>query len=338
MMQAYSSNLMQRFLRSIFIVLFLIPIVGMSLVWFFMIGPHSNEPGASFNTGNNAIWLEHTWVEDFHTSADLNLLGRTLVEHDITTIYLHSGPFDEDGTISPTRYAEAENFLTFMHEQFSQLEWQAWLGQIRSEIDLDDEQVRGEAVESARILVDEIGFDGIHYDIEPIRSGDDGFLNLLKETRVTLPEVTLSIATDEWQPDKLSQWVGKLLGIEIVSYWSTKDMENALPYIDQLVVMGYDTSLSDASWYQWFLEQQVIYVTNIAKNSPVEVYVGIPAYATTEATESSHSEAENVENGLLGVTRGLNNHRSNKDNFGGVAIYLYGEVEDEEWETMETLW
>ncbi|MDP2624929.1 MAG: hypothetical protein Q8P27_01965 [Candidatus Peregrinibacteria bacterium] len=330
---------MQRFLRTIFVVLFLCIPLAVFLMWYFLVGFHSDAPGNTFNKDKNGIWLDHSWVDTDYPLEAIQTLGEELIDHDIRYVYLHTGPFESDGTISPDKYPQAQFFLQEMHSQFPELEWYAWIGQLRSRVDLDDEQVRNEMLATVQTLVETIGFDGIHYNIEPVRpTEDEGFLNLLFETRLALFETPISLATDEWQPEGLTGWAEDYFNIEIVSYWSTQDFEAVIPYVDQVVVMGYDTSLTKEDWYLWFLEQQVIYVTKAVEGSEVELLIGIPSYNSRENSETFDEKTENVKNGLLGVIQGLTNGRTVHDNFAGVAIYAYWETDSEEWRVYQELW
>lgn len=328
---------MQRFLRILFIICFALPILGVALLAYLLVGFHETAAPGQFNKAENGIWMAHTWVEDTHSPSELYAVGEGLQSHDMRHIYVHTGPLESGGTIPEDRYKEATNFLEYMQENFPNLTWYAWLGQIRSQIDLDNEQVRSQVTATARHLTETVGFDGIHYDIEPLRSNDDGFINLLRETRLTIPESELSIATDEWQPRYLTEKMANLLNIEIISYWSGPDFKAAAQYVDQIVVMGYDTWLPTGEWYRWFLEQQVIYLTYILRNSETDLLIGLPSY-DGNPDQGSDPAIENIENGLLGIIQGLTNTRSRIENFTGIAIYAEWEMDDNEWATYENLW
>ena len=327
---------MHQWLRRLFVFLFLLIPIGVLVAWYFFVGFHRAE-GDQGNNGGDGIWLQHAWVEDPLSTAEWNELGQNLSRHDIRYAYLHTGPFESDGTLSVERYPYAKAFLAYMKKHFPEIQWYAWMGQRRSRLDIDQSGIRKEMVATVSGLIQEVGFDGIHYNIEPIRARDAGFLSLLRETRLALPTTPISIAVDEWQPEALSRWVGDYFGVEVVSYISTRDLEAMMPLVDQVVVMAYDTSLGGADWYRWFIEQQVIYVTRIAEPFHTSVLVGIPAYE--KGAEGAFDPAiENIENGLKGVIQGVSNTRSAPEVFSGVAIYPYWEMEEEEWKTYETLW
>lgn len=328
---------LQPFFRAVFVGLFLIIPLGVVLIWFFIVGWHNDPKGQSFSSGRNAIWLDHQWVDTPYSEETLERLGQLLTDHEIRYVYLHTGPIDSDGSVLQTLYPEAFSFLNFMKSRFPNLEWYTWLGQKRSQIDLDDPHVRSQIVQAGQALIEEIGFEGIHYDIEPIRAEDDGFISLLRETRLMLPETPLSVAADEWQPKALSQWLANRLGISIVSYWSTDQFKEVMGFVDQVVIMGYDTSLATEEWYRWFLEQQVIYGSKIAKEMQTPLLIGLPAYNHGDA-QTFHPEVENIENGLHGVTQGLSNIRSDSEWVWGVALYPYWEMDEAEWASVDELW
>lgn len=339
--------MVQRVLRTVFVLILGLLPLSIAALWYFLVGFHTIPEGNPYNHGQNAIWLDHQWVDTVYSPETLKSLGEKLVSHDIRYVYVHTGPFEPDGTISGNRYFRARVLLKTLHEHFPTLQWYAWLGQLRSKIDLDNQQVRANMVETGHKLTQESGFDGIHYNLEPTNSRDEGFMSLLSETREALPNTPISIATDEWQPRWLSDLIAAYFKTKIVSYWSTEDFKAVMPYVDQVVVMGYDTSLSSIEWYRWFLEQQVIHLTKIVhKGIPdrdstsikrSEVLIGIPAYE--KGQEGAFDPAvENIENGLKGVLQGLTNWRSREEVFTGVAIYPYWEMDEAEWEMYEKIW
>ena len=71
------------------------------------------------------------------------------------------------------------------------IQYQSWLGQIRSKIDLSNQNVRDNITKLSMLLTQIIGFDGIHYDIEPVWDGDLDFIKLLEETEKKLTDEKL---------------------------------------------------------------------------------------------------------------------------------------------------
>lgn len=305
----------------------------MFLVWYFSIGFSAGRPGSFYNEGHNAVWLGHEWVGEQKSDGEIAALVKNFQAHDIDTIFVHAGPLKADGSIDPSTYEFAFEFVEKAQKLNSEIDYQAWLGQIRSKIDLSDTAVRHNITKQAVILAGLTGFDGVHFDIEPVGDEDVDFIALLKETRAALPEdKKISVALAEFIPRFLIRLFGGVYKFE--NFNSEVNYKNVAEYADQIVVMAYDTGINKPWLYRWLVREQTIWLTNLLDSR--EVFVGIPAY--DDEKESFNPVAENVENGLLGIISGLNNFRSEERSFGGVAIYPYWEIDDNEWGTYEKLW
>lgn len=300
-------------------------------VWIFVIGLSSHRPGSFFNNGHNAVWLGHEWVDENKSLREIQGLVDQLKSAEIDTVFVHTGPILEDGTIDPETYKYAINFIERAKKIEPKINYQAWLGQIRGKIDLGDENVRHNIAKQCLILSDLIGFDGIHFDIEPVWDEDEEFIELLKESREVLKDKKISVALAEFIPGSLIWFTEKIHTFENVN--SEVNYENVAQYADQVVVMVYDTGLSKEWVYRWLVKEQTIWVTNLLDK---EVFIGIPAYE--EVKEGFNPDVENMENGLRGIVSGLNNMRSDEEVFAGVAIYPYWEIESDEWKIYEDLW
>ena len=312
------------------------------LFWTFFIGFSSNQPGSFFNKGHNAVWLGHEWVGENKSDQEIQELVNNLQDHDIDTVFVHSGPLGEDGSIDPKVYEYAVDFIDTAKRFNKDIEYQAWLGQIRRNIDLSNPDVRHNVANQSMILAELIGFDGIHFDVEPVWDGDLDFIETLKESREILSEdKKISVALAEFIPGSLI-WLTSSVHT-FTNYNTEVNYENVAQYADQIVVMVYDTSMRDERLYEWFVREQLIWVTDLFDDK--EVFIGIPSY-DIDPDEDNYEErlasfdinTENIGNALDGVINGLNNFRSNEDSFAGVAIYSYWEMEEEEWGIYKDLW
>ena len=378
-MPEVSEKIIMKIRYKIYILLFLL----INLVfagWFFLIGPKANEPGSTYNQGKNAVWIRHDWAEEEMPEVAIRQLVNKLVEHQIYYVFVHVGPLEKNGILPTARYVNAERFLTITREELeaikdSRLElgmteedgqpdltWLAWVGQLRSKLTLEKKTTRRNIVRAASTLKQAVSFDGVHYNIEPVDSGDEYFLKLLEETREAFGEKTglISVAADEWQPEFLTQVVGFILNRHSRSYWNTEYYRQVAERVNQIVVMTYDTHFDQPWLYRWWVEQQLLYVdramgavdsrsesgmtgaesgmTEIesATEEAPQLLIGIPAYEDDK--ESFNPLAENVTTGLEGVINGMNNLRGKTDNFVGVAVYPMWEIEDEEWWIWDRLW
>lgn len=303
------------------------------LVWAFVIGFSSNQPGSFFNKGNNAIWIGHEWVGDYKSDSEIQALATNLQKYQFHTVFVHVGPLKEDGKIDPETHKYSIDFVEKFKKFNKDIELQAWLGQVRGKIDLGDVETRHNVVNQAMIMAQLVGFDGVHFDIEPVWDKDLDFIQLLKESRETLSEdKSISVALAEFIPESL---IWMLDGVyEFKNYNSQVNYKNVAQYADQIVVMVYDTGINSEKMYKWLVQEQTIWLSSLLKGK--ELFVGIPAY--DEEKKGFNPKVENVKNGLHGIINGLNNLRSNEETFAGVAIYPYWEIDEEEWQTYENLW
>lgn len=308
-------------------------VVLMFLAYYWVIGFSTNHVGSHFNKDENAIWLGHRWVGELISEEEVKKLADDLMERGFDTVFVHSGPIDGDGGVGPEKYPHGKRFVNLMNEYAPEVEVQAWLGQVRSKIDLDDEAVRERLAEAAVTLVEDIGFEGIHYDIEPVWDEDYGFIETLKLTREKLGnEVRISVALAEFIPKQLITLTGAQK--DWINYNTHYNYLNVAEIADQVVVMVYDTRIEYAWLYRLLVREQTIWLSNILEGK--ELYIGIPSY--DDNIPYSYPWVENVENGLYGIIQGLNNLRSEPSTVKGVAIYANWTTSEEEWEIYENLW
>ena len=308
-------RLLQRFIRVLIVVILGgFTLLFLAIAWF-IFGVHSTN---KLVDSNLAFWMEHDWSTG--TQNNFFDLSQKIEDYGITDLYFHVGPIAEDGSL-----ATDLNVFTAGLETLSTTNY-AWLGQLRSKIDLDDPEIRSAIVSSAEWILTK-GFDGIHLDIEPVRHDDDAFPALVQELRRAIPDTKISVAMDEWQPHLLSL----LLGTQ--SYWTSKQVKTISEFADQMVVMTYDTGFHDPRLYTWWVEQETIALSRLVPEG-TEVFIGIPSY---EEGESIDPNTENIETGITGFYRGVQNLRSKIENLTGIAIYAYWEMDSDEWTLLNAL-
>ncbi len=309
--------------------------IALVLIWALTFGFSANKPGSFYNTGDNAVWLEHAWVGEYKSEAEIRNLVADLIEYDFSTAFVHVGPLKSDGTIDPETYEYSIHFVDTFKKFDKDIELQAWMGQIRHRIDLDDPEVRHNVVKKSIIMSQMVGFDGIHFDIEPAHDYDSGFIDLLKETRAGLPEdKVISVALAKFIPRSAIWFFGNIY--EFRNYSTQVNYGNVQKYADQIAVMVYDTSIKRDWLYEWLVKEQTIWITSFLDDA--KVFIGIPTYDYGDPRPWFDHEVENVRTGLRGVVKGLNNLRSDLDSFAGVAVYPYWEFDEENRAAYRELW
>jgi Glycosyl hydrolases family 18 len=305
----------------------------------------TNFPGAHFNLGQNAVWLEHAWAGQPHSAAEYDQLAARLVHEQIGFVFAHVGPLESDGTIPGDRAPNAAALAAELHARVPGLRILAWIGQVEvsggfppdQSINLSDSTVRNQIAKTAAHFVVDLGFDGVHYDIEPIVNNNPRFLDLLDETHALLPHgAIVSLSAEKWAPDATFASLLRDVG-RADAWWTTYYYAAVARHADQIVAMLYNTGMPTASAYQIAVKQETQHILEAARsasNHP-QVLIGLPTYPGN--TFWFHDTAENIDTGLNGVVAGLNSNRDTSL-FTGVAIYRYALTTDADWNTYDRLW
>src|SRR5215472_4882942 len=255
-----------------------VPVLVASVWW--LPGP----PAAARSSGTNGLWLRHGWVGDSHSPADYAALAGLLRANQISDAFFHAGPLDGDGRIPALRYSHAPALLAALHRSAPGVRLQAYVGQVLAgaggPVDLHSPAVRDRVVDSARALLD-LGFDGIHYDIEPVPAGDPDYLDLLRRTHaLTRPRrAVLSVSIQKVAPPGAgSSLAAAVAGVAHRWPLTTPDYLRAVAgQVDQVAVMVYDTPLPTAplagAVYAW----QTAHVLRTIGDR-ITVFIGVPTY------------------------------------------------------------
>ncbi|GAA3118616.1 hypothetical protein GCM10017687_35260 [Streptomyces echinatus] len=135
----------------------------------------------------DALWLGHAWVDGRKTGQDVKALARRLRDTGIRDLYVHSGPLEHDGTLPASDYPKARWLIAAVHRELPDVRVQAWLGdKLAGEgpdgLRLDRPATRTAVLASTRAIL-AAGFQGAHFDLEPLHSGDRDYLRLLDDLR-----------------------------------------------------------------------------------------------------------------------------------------------------------
>ena len=314
--------------------------------WLWLGHTATGYAGAHFNRGLNGIWLEHTWAGDAHTAAEFDVLAARLRREEIRYVFAHVGPLRSDGSVAPDRFAHASELLAALKSRVPGIVVLAWLGQLSAAsgepanetVNLDDPSVRQEIAESAAYFTGTLGFDGVHYDIEPMINNSPRFLDLLDVTRGAIgPAKILSTSAPMWAPNAhVAEWLRTTVG-KGAGYWTSYYYAAVATHVDQLVVMDYNTALPNGALYALDVKQQtqnILAAVRAATRAP-QVLIGLPTYH--ENSFWFHDAAENPTNGLTGVIAGLNSD-ARPAPFAGVALYRYATTGSGDWSVYERLW
>jgi len=177
------------------------------------------------------------------------------------------------------------------------------------------------------------GFDGVQFDMEPVSSGDPGYLDLLRAAHALTQSrhKILSVAADQVEP---------LPGLRVPAqwaaghphFWSAGYLGALARDVDEVAMMTYDTGMPTAATYAGLVRQE----TGIALRAiprGVHLLIGLPAYRTGEA---GHTNAETVANAIRGVRLALGSATQPKNV--GVALYADYSATPADWSSYRADW
>ncbi|GAA4315834.1 hypothetical protein BJY14_001844 [Actinomadura luteofluorescens] len=299
------------------------------------------EPQAR-GTEANALWARHQWVGEPHSDAEYRALGELLKENRITDVFFHAGPFEADGTVPEAKYRYARQLLAAVHEYAPGVRAQAYLGQIRvvdgkGVIDLDDPAVRARVLRTDAAFLD-LGFDGIHYDFEPIYPDDRAFLALMDATReLTRSKGKLvSVALEQQTLLDAGQPVYKALLPRTGKFHypprPTQDFLRAVAdRADQVAIMTYDVSLPTRSLAGWHFARHTRTTLELIGDRTT-VFMGVPTYRPLM------DWAEDLPGALRGVRRGVEDLKRPPRRPYGVGVYADWTTSPAEWSRYRATW
>jgi hypothetical protein len=278
---------------------------------------------------HDALWLGHAWVDGRKSAADVAALAQQLEGTGIRDLYVHTGPLEHDGSLPLAKVSpQARWFVDSLHAAAPGVRVQAWLGDVVQPakdpgMDLEDAEVRKRVVASAKAVLDQ-GFQGIHYDFEPVRSGSKGFLAVLDETRAL--GSTLSVAAAQIDP------LWQLHRLPIDKWWSQEYFGQVAQRVDQIAVMSYDTAMPLESLYGGYVAKQTKLALEVTPPA-TDLLMGLPAYWENNPSHWGH--AETVTAAVRGARLGLGT--SDRQNF-GLALYVDFAATDEHWTAYRDGW
>ncbi len=288
--------------------------------------------------GHDAVWLGHAWVDGRKSDADVAALAHLLAGSGIRDLYVHTGPLSDDGSLRPELAPRAAWFIATAHRLLPGVRVQSWLGDLVAPADnalhLEDAATRERVVASATQVLD-LGFDGVHYDLEPVRSGSPDFLTLLDRTHAVTAArgALLSVSTPQIDPLPGLHRLGATLNGD-AKYWAQGYFAAVARRVDQLAVMSYDTWMPTRPLYSGYVAEQTSLALR-ATPPTVDLLMGVPAFWADDY--GHHGSAETVAAVVRGIRLGLGRTAPERRTF-GVALYVDFTATPQDWADYKGGW
>ncbi|MFF0538054.1 glycoside hydrolase family 18 protein [Streptomyces coelicoflavus] len=301
---------------------------------------YMGDPAAGTHTRNrDAMWLGHAWVDGRKKDADLKALARELKTTGIRDLYVHTGPMEHDGTLPKSLYPRARWLVDGVHREMPGIRVQAFLGDVLATespdgMRLERAGTRAAVVDSARQVLD-VGYDGVHLDLEPLHSGDRNYLSLLDDIRAVTRarDAQLSVAAHQIDPlPGFHSFWGTVAGHP--KWWSQEFFGQVARRVDQIAVMSYDTMQPLESLYGGYVAQQTSLALE-ATPPTTHLLMGLPFYHENRFGHWNH--AETVAAAVRGVRLGLSRTDADRERF-GVAAYIDFAATEQDWASYRDGW
>lgn len=249
----------------------------------------SAPSGGAPTAGRNAAWIAHHWVGSPHSRAEVAMLCALLREHRIGTVYVHVGPADAAGRIAAGRAPYAAQFASTLHGVCPGIRALAWIGQLLvcwdGLLDLRRGSVRNGLVGTAARFVAS-GFDGVQYNLEPVRDSDPGREDLLRRARRALPHAWIAVATPPVRPPG---GFGALPRLRLpLSPWSVGYYARVAALANELDPMLYDTALRTPADYVRFVAGQACPLGSALPGATIRL--GLPTFGGRSAVFDARAE------------------------------------------------
>ncbi|KOV63730.1 glycosyl hydrolase family 18 protein [Streptomyces sp. MMG1121] len=296
------------------------------------------KPGTT-TRHQDALWLGHTWVDGRKTDQDVRKLAQRLRTTGIRDLFVHSGPLEDDGTLPDSAYPKARWLISAVHRELPGVRVQAWLGdELATEspdgMHLERAATREAIVASTRRVL-AAGYDGVHFDLEPLHSGDRHYLSLLDRLHALTHarHALLSVAAHQIDPlPGFHAFWGATTNHP--KWWSQAYFGQVARRVDQIAVMSYDTMQPLQSLYGGYVAQQTSLALEVTPDT-TGLLMGLPFYHENRFGHWAH--AETVPAAVRGVRLGLSRTDADRARF-GVALYVDFAATDADWRAYEDDW
>lgn len=301
-------------------------------------------------TLNNAIWLDRTWTYGDLDAGRLLEFTNQLAENRIGRVYAYVSSLGIDSRWSGGPQAEISfmdvradvgRFVEAFKGNDSRLELYAWI-EIWTHLDnvdgyrLDDQNVHQNIADFGRLLVDQLGFDGVLLDVKPLFSDNDDFIHLIRRVRSAVgleKQIAVAVTADLTPHDLRLQ---DIPSIAPGTMWSPSFKQRVMVSADEVVLMMYQSyrqqPLDYVDWIAYHIETYISLL-----ETSTSVLISIPNYGG--ATSAHNPAIETMASALDGVNEGMRRlDEEQRELLTGVAIFSDEQLSQTDWNTFREQW
>ncbi len=298
---------------------------------------------------DHAIWLDRAWTYGDLGADQLNPAVAEMGANGIGKVYAfvstlglsgrwESGKADSSFMDSRSDIADFVSAVRSADEAMAVHAWvEIWTHDNTADgYRLDDEDLHENIADFSKLLVDQLGFDGLLLDIKPMFTDNGDVISLIRRVRAAVGlDKPIGIAvTADLTPHNLR--TQNIAAIAPGTMWSDNFKTRVAVTADEIVLMLYQSYRQQPAEYVEWVAYHIETYVNLLETT-TEVYASIPHYASASA---AHNPAiETMTTALQGINLGL--QRLSEDDrplLTGVAIYADQRLSPEDWSAFREGW
>lgn len=303
----------------------------------FLLGRLRNQPTG---TQPNAIWLGTDWTYSTPDEGLIRAMVDRLRANRIGVLYAWVGQYQPDGTwYGAENFEQVSGFVQRMRFAYPEADLLGWVHMpgAGGTYQLDNAQTLAAVNALSGRIVDEFGFDGVVLNVDPVLSGDQAYLALLREARTGVgTDGTLAAAVPpDWTPRDAVTPLPPLIVPGTV--WDDEYKQSVGLLVDDMIVMSYNTGLTRPEDYTlWVAYQTQRFAAALAAlDAGTRLYIGIPTY---DAEARHDPSVESIAAAAEGIRLGVERAESGGTLVRGAALYADWTTDDAEWSAFRESW
>lgn len=319
------------------------------------LGLFKNDEAVSYP---NAVWLGSEWSHNTLPPENIEGLINRFKQHRIGTTYAYiaylkgdnvwSGRSNGSNTFDEVQ-SEIATFVGLYRFVYPESTLMGWLG-IPNDLEvvagepyrITDPAVRAEIAAMAGRVVNDLGFDGVILNIEPMPERDSAeFLALLQAVRQAIGDegrLSVTMFADIAPSDLTVPRNQQAAQNNMIAEYSRDFKQRVALLTDEIMVMAYNSSLTAPSEYvEWVAYQTQSYAEAVAElEGGAEILIGIPTY--DDQGQIHFATVENIPSAVEGVLRGKQRAGEAAFAITGVALYAEWTTTEDEWRLFNQFW
>lgn len=299
---------------------------------------------------HNAIWLDRAWTFGELESDRLRSLTDRLVENQIGTAYVYvsslgidnhwSGGLEGTSGFMDSRSVVAD-FVRALKNQNERLRVFGWI-EIWTQLENADNyrfaniDLHRNIAEFSRLMVSQLGFDGVLLDVKPLFSDNDDVVRLIGRVKSAVGSqipVAVAVTADLTPPELREQ---SIRSIAPGTMWSRSFKKKVMAAADEVVLLMYQSyRKTPLDYVDWVAYHVATYINEMEDET--DVLVSIPHYSG--ASSAHDPQIETMAIALDGVSKGLRRLDGDKrSRLTGIAIYSDEQLSQTDWNVFRESW